>query len=137
MSWRRHTKGYPARYTGPRKMPSNLSPRRSWPCLDREQTILDAAFFLLAFGQVERCINALASVRLQRDRERAAIRQVPFERRLQTALADRTRRGLRNEISSWYDIRNRVAHGELVASAFNLAAVFTRCRELEIWLSAG
>jgi hypothetical protein len=40
--------------------------------LERDQMIVDAAFFILIFGQIESRINALASSRLSRPAERTA-----------------------------------------------------------------
>lgn len=54
--------------------------------LEREQTIIDAAFFILIFGQIERRINELAATRLKRADQRAAIRERRFEQRLGIAL---------------------------------------------------
>jgi hypothetical protein len=50
--------------------------------LERDQTIVDAAFFVLIFGQVESRINGLASSRLTRPEQRSAIREAKFEQRL-------------------------------------------------------
>jgi hypothetical protein len=99
--------------------------------LEREQTIIDAAFFLLAFGQIEKRINLLAASRLEREAERASLRQLPFERRLAIALPSAAQDRLRREIAGWYELRSRAAHGEFVASEYNISAVFMRTRELE------
>jgi hypothetical protein len=104
--------------------------------LEGEQTIIDAAFFLLAFGQIERRINLLAASRLERETERAGLRQLPFERRLSIALPSDAQKRLRGEIASWYELRNRAAHGEFIAIEYNMPAVFLRTRELEARIPA-
>jgi hypothetical protein len=99
--------------------------------LERDQQIADAAFFLVAFGQLERHINALAAARLRRPTQQAALREQPFERRLLVALPDDRQRPLRTEMARWYGIRNQAAHGDAIATEYNLFAVFIRIRELE------
>lgn len=103
--------------------------------LEREQTIIDAAFFLLAFGQIEKRINLLAASRLEREAERAGLRRLPFERRLTMALPSDAQKRLREEIANWYELRSRAAHGAFIASEYNISAVFLRTRELEARLS--
>lgn len=103
--------------------------------LERNQIILDAAFFVLIFGQVESRINELASSRLGRSDQRAAMREARFERRLLTALPGPVWAGVREELGSWYKTRNRVAHGEAVAGGYNLSGIFSRARELDELLS--
>ena len=98
--------------------------------LEREQTIIEAAFFILIFGQIEFRINELAAIRLTRSDQQAAIRERPFRRRLAIALPGARFNSTRNEMGGWYDRWNRVAHGETV-TGFDLGVIFRRARELE------
>ncbi|MGC2524149.1 MAG: hypothetical protein WA417_16170 [Stellaceae bacterium] len=104
--------------------------------LDRDQTIVDAAFFVLIFGQVESRINGLAASRLTRPEQRSAIREAKFERRLAKALPGAGWRRVREELEDWYKTRNRAAHGEeVVAGGYNISGIFERARELDALLS--
>jgi hypothetical protein len=99
--------------------------------LEREQTVVDAAFFILIFGQIEARINELATSRLSRPAQRATIRDVGFQRRLDMALPGAEHDLVRREIEAWYGRRNRVAHGETAAAEFDLSQIFRRARELD------
>ena len=104
--------------------------------LESDQLILDAAFFVLIFGQLENRINRLAEARLPTKRQREQLRQLGFERRLSLALKGTGNDVLGGEIAGWYDLRNRAAHGDAIASGFNIASVVARAREIERQVSA-
>jgi hypothetical protein len=100
----------------------------TWEGLERDRTIVDAAFFLLIFGQIEDRINALARGRLSA-RQQASLRGLKFEKRLALALPSDT--ALRSVIEDWYEDRGDVAHGRSVASAYDIPAMLARAREIE------
>jgi hypothetical protein len=85
--------------------------------LEREQTIIDAAFFILIFGQIEFRINELAATQLARPDQQAAVRGARFQHRLAIALPGVQFELIRDEIAVWYRQRNRVAHGEIVRAS--------------------
>ena len=103
--------------------------------LERDQMIVDAAFFILIFGQIENRINTLASGRLSRSEERTAIRGEGFLQRLRTALPGQERVSLREELEGWYGMLNRAAHGDRLASDYNIAGILARAVELEALLA--
>jgi|SRR5271163_4426642 len=102
--------------------------------LERDQTIVDAAFFVLIFGQVESRINGLASSQLTRPEQRAALREAKFGQRLGKALPGAGWRRVREELEGWYQTRNRAAHGEELAGGYNISGIFERARELDALL---
>ena len=102
--------------------------------LERDRRIVDAAFFLLAFGQIEWLVNLIAVERIEREEARAALRQQPFERGLNLALRANEHRRAKEEIAAWYDLRNRASHGQSIAREFNMPAVLQRAQELEAQL---
>jgi hypothetical protein len=104
----------------------------AWDALERDELILDAAFFGLLFGQLEKRINRLAERSLTKESEKQALRSQPFERRLQMALPHQVTS--RDEIWGWYRLRRGVAHGDPLASEFNFPAVLQRARELDTLL---
>jgi len=104
--------------------------------LDMDARIVDAAFFVLIFGQIENRLNELALRRLRTERERNAIREARFQRRLETALPGADNKDLRKTISGWYDLRSDAAHGERLHERYNVAAVFERAFELDALVSA-
>jgi hypothetical protein len=105
--------------------------------LNRDALIVDAAFLVLIFGQIENRLNELA---LQRagagSGRRRAMREEKFEKRLDTALPGPDSETLRRQISGWYDIRSDAAHGERLNDDYNVATVFTRAFELETLVAA-
>lgn len=102
--------------------------------LDRDALIIDAAFFVLIFGQIENRLNELAGRRVGTDaKRRRALRGRKFEQRLDLALQAPANQELRKEIASWYELRNDAAHGERLAN-YNIAAVFERADQLEAFL---
>ncbi|QXX73935.1 hypothetical protein [Methylovirgula sp. HY1] len=103
--------------------------------LDKNQTIVDAAFFVLIFGQLENRINALAQQKISDSKQRQALREGKFEKRLEIAL--RNQSDLRMEIEGWYRVRNDAAHGESIASGYEIEAVLERAREIEKLLGGG
>jgi hypothetical protein len=88
---------------------ADFDDERRWSALARDQIIVDAAFFILIFGQLEKCITDLAVHKLKREEERAALRDAKFERRLEIAL--RNDHDLRAGIGEWYSARSDVVHG--------------------------
>ena len=99
--------------------------------LERDEVIVDAAFFLLIFGQIEARINALAKRRQRRADGRAAVREIPFERRLDMALPGHQQTAARQEIKHWYILRNAPAHGDRFAADYRIAEVLQRAKELD------
>lgn len=100
--------------------------------LDKDQTIVDAGFFVLIFGQLENRINALARQRTTQPNHWDALRSLDFERRLDIAL--RNESSLKREIGGWYRVRNDAAHGESIASGYEIEAVLERARAIEALL---
>jgi len=100
--------------------------------LDLDALIVDAAFFVLIFGQIENRVNELAVRRIGADRRRAeALREARFDRRLNSALPGSGNKSPRDEIAGWYNIRRGPAHGERFAASYNVATVFERAFQLE------
>jgi hypothetical protein len=58
--------------------------------LEHDRNIIDVAFFVLIFGQIERRITDLAVQRVQREAEKDYLRgrNASFERRIEMALRD-------------------------------------------------
>lgn len=104
--------------------------------LEQDQAILDAAFFILVFGQLERRIDQFAGA-IPQPQPLARGRQKNFGSRLGTALPGKGQRLRRREIEQWYALRNRAAHGEEIAAGYNLRAIIARARELEAELGSG
>jgi hypothetical protein len=102
--------------------------------LERDQIIVDAAFFVLIFGQIERRITELAVRKVNRAEERSALRDAKFERRLEIALRDD--RVLRDEIADWYSIRNAPAHGQGIASGYEIGKVLLTARVIDALLAS-
>ncbi len=72
----------------------------TWEGLERDRMIVDAAFFLLIFGQIEDRINALARRTLPA-RQHSSRRNLQFERRLALALPNDT--ALKSVVEDWYE----------------------------------
>jgi hypothetical protein len=104
-----------------------------YAALKRDQIIVDAAFFALIFGQIERRISELAARKVNRAKEKSALREAKFERRLEIALRDD--RVLRNEIAHWYSIRNAPAHGQGLASGYDIGKVLLTARVIDALLA--
>lgn len=96
--------------------------------LDQDRNIIDAAFFVLIFGQLERRITDLA-IRKVQPQQRNAMREAKFEKRLEIALPNDE--SLRDEIESWYSNRNAPAHGSGIASGYEIADVLARARQID------
>jgi hypothetical protein len=105
----------------------------AWEGLERDRSIVDAAFFLLIFGQIEDRINALARGRLS-TRQQSSLRTLKFEKRLALAVPNNT--ALKSVIEGWYEDRSDAAHGRSVASAYDIPAMLGRAREIEAQLVA-
>jgi len=101
--------------------------------LERDQTIVDAAFFVLIFGQLENRITQLALQKDSRESHRQGLRESKFEKRLGLAL--RGRADLQAEIEGWYSIRNDVAHVESIASGYEIKTVLARAEEIDALLT--
>lgn len=101
--------------------------------LDRDALIIDAAFFVLIFGQIENRINELAARRLTAERRRA-LRSQRFEQRMTLALPGRDHQAVRDDITHWYNLRNDAAHGERLAT-HNIGGVLERADQLDVMLS--
>jgi hypothetical protein len=105
--------------------------------LDRDALIVDAAFFVLIFGQIENRLNELAIRRLGKDKKRqAAIRDAKFEKRLALASPAPEDEPIRQEIEGWHKLRSDAAHGERLTSTYNVATVFERAFALDALVSA-
>jgi hypothetical protein len=100
--------------------------------LDRDALIIDAAFFVLIFGQIENRINELAARTVVEDR-RHILRERKFEQRMGLALRGRDHKTLRDDIARWYDLRNDAAHGERLAR-YDIDAVLGRAGQLDAML---
>jgi hypothetical protein len=74
--------------------------------LDRDALIIDAAFFVLIFGQIENLINELAAMKVATEARRRALREQKFEKRMELGLSGSENRAVRNEIAGWYGLRN-------------------------------
>ena len=104
--------------------------------LDRDALVIDAAFFLLVFGQIESRLNAIAAARLDSERKREALRQQRFERRLALALPEAANAGLRQEITDWYSVRNDAAHRQDLTGSYVISEIFERAYQLDALLTA-
>jgi hypothetical protein len=100
---------------------------------EEEKAHLDQAFFVLGFSALEKKITLLASARQSTPDQRAAMRGVDFDRRLETAIKV-VREVLRDEpewasgpqlptIRNWYAIRNEIAHGDPPTQLFDVPPV--------------
>ena len=87
---------------------------------EQEKDHLDQAFFILSFAALEKQITSLACARLADADRQAAMRDADFQKRWRTSIqvAEETL-GIDVEwsttertISSWYRIRNLIAHGQ-------------------------
>ncbi len=103
--------------------------------LDREALLIDAAFFLLVFGQIESRLNAIAAMHLTSEPKREALRQQRFERRLALALPEPANAELRRDITGWYRIRNDAAHGRELTGTYIIPEIFERAYQLEALLT--
>jgi len=101
--------------------------------LNRDALIIDAAFFVLIFGQMENRINELAARKMATDQKRRALREQKFERRMNIALSGQDNKTVRDDIEGWYYLRNDAAHGERLAR-YNIEAVFERANQLDAML---
>jgi hypothetical protein len=98
--------------------------------LDRDALIINAAFFVLVFGQMESRINQLAASRVTMETQRQALREQKFARRMGLALPGPGNRAARDKIAVWYDVRNDAAHGERLVE-YDIDAIFERADQLE------
>jgi len=94
--------------------------------LERDQIVLDAAFFVLIFGQLEQRVASLATAGEDRGSGRRH-----FTSLLAAALPGRDERYRRREIERWRALRNRAAHGEEIAASYSIGDILARVRELQ------
>jgi hypothetical protein len=97
--------------------------------LARDQNIVDAAFFVLIFGQLENRITILAVQKVQQVAKKNALRDAKFEKRLEIALREHA--DLKSEIEDWYVVRSDVAHGGGIAAGYDIGAVLTKTRAID------
>jgi hypothetical protein len=105
---------------------------------EQEKSYLQQAFFVIGFGALERQITLLASAKLADPYRAAAMRDAPFERRLeiaikvaQEALNARIVWGAAAPaIRSWYGIRNEIAHGQPATQLFDVLEVIYCANEV-------
>ncbi len=99
--------------------------------LDKDRNIVDAAFFVLMFGQLERRITELAVQKVsgQSSRHKSAMREAKFEKRLAVALGNNP--AMLKEIEAWYALRNIPAHGSGIASGYEISAVLSRAQQID------
>jgi hypothetical protein len=105
--------------------------------LEQDQDIVDDGFFLLIFGQIERRITDLAVEMVNRAEEKEYLRgrNAPFDRKIGIALRDHADE-LKGDISTWYGVRNDIAHGKSLASGIEIGPVLARAREIDALLNA-
>jgi hypothetical protein len=101
--------------------------------LNRDALIVDAAFFVLIFGQIENRINELAARKQETEQRRLALRELKFEKRMSLALHGSHNKIIRDEITGWYNLRNDAAHGEHLAQ-YNIPRVLERADQLDAML---
>jgi hypothetical protein len=100
--------------------------------LDRDALIIDAAFFVLLFGQIENRINELAARKVMTE-QRRALRDQKFEKRMSLALPGRENKMVRDDFTRWYNLRNDAAHGEHLAE-YDINAVLERADQVDAML---
>jgi hypothetical protein len=103
--------------------------------LDQDALIIDAAFFVPVFGQVESRINAIAATHLASEADRQALRQQRFDRRLALALPGPTNAELRKDINDWSKVRNDAAHGRELTGSYVIPEILERAHQLEALLA--
>ena len=126
-----HTEGHPVESIEFSKIGYDFSAEDAIiVALDRDALIIDAAFFVLIFGQIENRINELAAIKMETETRRRALREQKFEKRMELALPGVGNKSVRGEIAGWYSLRNDAAHGERL-SEYNIDTVFERAEWLE------
>jgi hypothetical protein len=103
--------------------------------LNLDARIVDAAFFVLIFGQIENRLNELAVRRVKDKKGQAALRETKFGRRLKLALPGPENAAIRSEIAGWYGLRSDAAHGERLTHTYNVPNVFGRAFVLDALVS--
>jgi hypothetical protein len=103
--------------------------------LARDALIVDAAFLVLVFGQVEARFNAIVEARMTTGRERRTPRELGFDRRLNLTLPGVANAELRRDIANWSRIRNDAAHGRELTGGYVMPAIFERAYQLEALLT--
>jgi hypothetical protein len=107
----------------------DVGSEEAFAAAEREQALLDQAFFVLCFAALERQVVLLASARRPDRRQR--MRDVNFNQKLKVALKvarevlDATPSWSTAEsiIGTWYQIRNDIAHGDAPAQLIDVPAV--------------
>jgi hypothetical protein len=112
---------------------------------EEERSFLDQAFFVLLFGALERQMNLLAVARQNDEDRRTAMRNAPFERRLEAATRVATESigaartadivSAHERILGWYEIRNQIAHGEPPTSLLDVVALLRQAAAISALLS--
>jgi hypothetical protein len=103
--------------------------------LARDALIVDAAFLVLVFGQIEARLNAIVEAQMTSGRERRTPRELSFDRRLMMALPGVANAELRRDIANWSRIRNDAAHGRELTGGYVMPAIFERAYQLEALLT--
>jgi len=98
--------------------------------LARDALIVDAAFLVLVFGQIEARLNAIVEARMTSGQERRTPRELSFDRRLMLALPGVANAELRWDIANWSRIRNDAAHGRELTGGYVMPAIFERAYQL-------
>jgi hypothetical protein len=101
--------------------------------LARDSLIVDAGFLVLVFGQIEARLNAIAEARMTSERDRDALRELGFDRRLLLALPAVEDAELRRDIANWSRIRNDAAHGRELTSGYVIPAIFEPTNLMRSW----
>ena len=101
----------------------------AFDALARDQNIVDAAFFVLIFGQLENRITTLAMQNLQQPTKQSALRAAKFAKRLDIALGGYL--DLKDGIEDWYVVRSNVAHGGEIAAGYDIGAILVKTRAIE------
>jgi hypothetical protein len=103
--------------------------------LARDALIVDAAFLVFVFGQIEARLNAIVDARMRFGREPRTPRELAFDRRLTLALPGVGNAELRRDIANWSRIRNDAAHGRELTGGYVMAAIFERAYQLDTLLT--
>ncbi len=103
--------------------------------LARDALIVDAAFLVPVFGQIEVRLNAIVEARMTSERDRSRLRELSFDRRLMLALPRVDDAELRRDIANWSRIRNDAAHGRELTGGYVISAIFERAYQLDTVLT--
>lgn len=87
--------------------------------IDCQMRVNELAYFILFWGQVEKSINAVCLRRLPSKK----LARLGFKNRAEIALGSRSNADWETLIF-YYSLRNRIAHGELLAERLNISNIF-------------